>query len=93
MSETPMLIQGGNSKFDKIDIDSDGRRTRQGQSGETFEELFASPGRKFVQELKLNAVLSASGSDNPEVGTEALTCVVREVLEKVFEARLKGMES
>ncbi|KAK5819261.1 hypothetical protein PVK06_024238 [Gossypium arboreum] len=31
-----------------------------------------------------------SGSDNPELGIEALTQVVREVLEEVFEARIRG---
>ncbi|KAH1031441.1 hypothetical protein J1N35_043615 [Gossypium stocksii] len=59
-----------------------------GQSGETLEELSASPGRVTVHESEVNVVLPASGSDNPEVGTKVLTQVVREVLEKVFEASL-----
>ncbi|KAH1107689.1 hypothetical protein J1N35_011457, partial [Gossypium stocksii] len=33
--------------------------------------------------------LPTPGGDNPVVGTEALTRVVRDVLEKVFEARLE----
>ncbi|KAH1130230.1 hypothetical protein J1N35_001608 [Gossypium stocksii] len=45
--------------------------------------------RELVQELEVKAILPASGSDNPEVSTEVLTRVVREVLEKVFEASLE----
>ncbi|KAH1122056.1 hypothetical protein J1N35_005216, partial [Gossypium stocksii] len=38
---------------------------------------------------KANAILLVAGSNNLKVGTEALTRVVREVLEKVFEASLE----
>ncbi|KAH1056783.1 hypothetical protein J1N35_034848 [Gossypium stocksii] len=89
MSETLMLVQGGNSKLHKTNIDSDGNHDREGQSGETLEEFFASLEHKFVQESKVNSISLASGSDNLEVGTEALTRVVREVLEKVFKASLE----
>ncbi|KAH1121388.1 hypothetical protein J1N35_004548 [Gossypium stocksii] len=40
-------------------------------------------------ESKVNVVHSTTGSNNPEVGTEALSRVVREVLEKVFKASLE----
>ncbi|KAH1030925.1 hypothetical protein J1N35_043099 [Gossypium stocksii] len=43
-----------------------------------------------MAELEDNAISLTSGSDNPELGTEALTRVVREVLEIVFEARIRG---
>ncbi|KAK5771902.1 hypothetical protein PVK06_048158 [Gossypium arboreum] len=49
-----------------------------------------SSGRVSVQELEVNAISPSTGSDNPELDTEALTRVVREVLEKVFEARIRG---
>ncbi|KAH1031260.1 hypothetical protein J1N35_043434, partial [Gossypium stocksii] len=35
--------------------------------------------------------LPTSSTDNPELGTEALTRLVGEVLEEVFEARVKEM--
>ncbi|KAH1108406.1 hypothetical protein J1N35_012174 [Gossypium stocksii] len=54
------------------------------------KKLSASLGRVSVQESKDNAILPTSGSNNLELGTEALTYVVREVLEKVFEARIMG---
>ncbi|KAH1040067.1 hypothetical protein J1N35_041810 [Gossypium stocksii] len=49
----------------------------------------ASLERKTIQELEINTSSLTLGSDNPELGTEALTQVVREVLEKVFEANLE----
>ncbi|KAH1074184.1 hypothetical protein J1N35_026512, partial [Gossypium stocksii] len=36
----------------------------------------------------VNAISPASDSDNQEAGTKALTRLVREVLEEVFEARI-----
>ncbi|KAH1130606.1 hypothetical protein J1N35_001984 [Gossypium stocksii] len=47
-------------------------------------ESFASLRYVSVQELEGNTILLSSSSDNPELGTEALTRMVREVLEKVF---------
>ncbi|KAH1121705.1 hypothetical protein J1N35_004865 [Gossypium stocksii] len=41
-----------------------------------------------VQQSEDNVILSTLGIDNLELGTEVLTRVVREVLEKVFEAKL-----
>ncbi|KAK5846137.1 hypothetical protein PVK06_002408 [Gossypium arboreum] len=73
----------------KFDMDSGEKQDHEGQSSETLEELSASLEHVSVQESKVNAVPPASGSDDPKVGTEALTQVVREVLEKVFEASLE----
>ncbi|KAK5770460.1 hypothetical protein PVK06_046610 [Gossypium arboreum] len=70
-------------------MDSDGKHDREGQSVESLEESFASSRYELVQELEVNAVLPALGSNNPVVGTKVLTRVVREVLEKVFEASLE----
>ncbi|KAH1046492.1 hypothetical protein J1N35_037276 [Gossypium stocksii] len=42
-----------------------------------------------VQELAVNASPPTWGSNNPKLGTEALTRVVREVPEEVFEARIR----
>ncbi|KAK8328024.1 hypothetical protein V6Z12_A11G223200, partial [Gossypium hirsutum] len=44
----------------------------------------------FPLAVKDSAILPTSHSDNPEFGTEALSWIVREVLEKVFEARIRG---
>ncbi|KAH1030312.1 hypothetical protein J1N35_046125 [Gossypium stocksii] len=55
------------------------------------KESSASSERVTVQELEVNASLPTLGSDNPELGTEALTWVVREVLEVVFEERIKRL--
>ncbi|KAH1097931.1 hypothetical protein J1N35_014852 [Gossypium stocksii] len=53
------------------------------------EESSPSPGHVYVQESEDNTILPTSGSDNLELGTEALTLVVRKVLEKVFDARIR----
>ncbi|KAH1073085.1 hypothetical protein J1N35_025413, partial [Gossypium stocksii] len=42
-----------------------------------------------IQEAEASTILPTSGSGNPEIGIEALTQVVREGLEKVFEAILR----
>ncbi|KAK5838966.1 hypothetical protein PVK06_007716 [Gossypium arboreum] len=73
----------------KFDMDFGFKQDREGQSGETVEKSLASLGGVSIQESEVNAIQSAMGSDNPEVGTEALTRVVREVLEKVFKASLE----
>ncbi|KAK5825293.1 hypothetical protein PVK06_020108 [Gossypium arboreum] len=65
-------------------MDSEGKQVR--------DESSASPGRVSVQELEVSAVSPTLGSDSPELGTEALTRIVREVLEKVFKARLERTE-
>ncbi|KAH1121357.1 hypothetical protein J1N35_004517 [Gossypium stocksii] len=70
-------------------MNSGDKQDREGQFGETLEESLASSGRVSVQESEINAILPAASSDDPEVGTEALTQIVREVLEKVFEASLE----
>ncbi|KAK5770993.1 hypothetical protein PVK06_047160 [Gossypium arboreum] len=62
-------------------MDSEGTHDR--------EELFVSPEREIVKEPIVNVSTPTLGSDNPEVGTEALTRLVREVLEEVFEAWIK----
>ncbi|KAK5794419.1 hypothetical protein PVK06_035644 [Gossypium arboreum] len=54
------------------------------------EELLVSPEHEIVQEKEVKVGLPTLGSDNPELGTEALTQLVREVLEEVFEARVKA---
>ncbi|KAH1031762.1 hypothetical protein J1N35_043936 [Gossypium stocksii] len=53
------------------------------------KELPTSPKHESIQEVVVKVSPSTSGSDNPELGTEALTRLVREVLEEVFEARIK----
>ncbi|KAH1064704.1 hypothetical protein J1N35_029691 [Gossypium stocksii] len=63
-------------------MDSDGKHNRQ--------KLSAFPGRVSVQESEDNVILPTSSSDSPELGTEVLTRILREVLEKVFEARISG---
>ncbi|KAK5784126.1 uncharacterized protein LOC128283727 [Gossypium arboreum] len=60
-------------------MDSEGKRGH--------DESFASLRPVSVQELKDSTILPTSGNYNSELGIEALTRVVREVLEKVFEAR------
>ncbi|KAH1091547.1 hypothetical protein J1N35_018804 [Gossypium stocksii] len=62
-------------------MDSESKRDR--------DESFASLRRVSVQELEDNTILPTSNSDNLELSTEALTQVVKEVLEKVFEAGLE----
>ncbi|KAH1055408.1 hypothetical protein J1N35_033473 [Gossypium stocksii] len=54
-----------------------------------FKELSPILEHMTVQELEVNASLSNSGSDNLELGIEALTQIVREVLDGVFEARMR----
>ncbi|KAH1114385.1 hypothetical protein J1N35_007763 [Gossypium stocksii] len=43
----------------------------------------------IVQEMEVNTSLPTLGSVNLELDIEALTRVVREILEGVFEARIK----
>ncbi|KAH1083135.1 hypothetical protein J1N35_022896 [Gossypium stocksii] len=43
----------------------------------------------LVQELESNASLPTLGIDNLELNTEALTLVVKKVLEEVFKARIR----
>ncbi|KAH1048239.1 hypothetical protein J1N35_039023 [Gossypium stocksii] len=54
-------------------------------------ESSASPGHVSVQESKVNTIKPTSGSDNPELGTEALTRIVKKVLEEMFEVRIRGI--
>ncbi|KAK5785810.1 hypothetical protein PVK06_040429 [Gossypium arboreum] len=70
-------------------MDSEGKHAREDQPSETLEESLIFPGYVFARELKVNAISLASSSNNPEVGTEALTREVREVLRKVVEASLE----
>ncbi|KAH1063790.1 hypothetical protein J1N35_028777 [Gossypium stocksii] len=55
-----------------------------------YEELPISPVHETVQEMVVEVSPTTSGSDNPELGIEALTWLVREVLEEVSEARIKA---
>ncbi|KAH1038518.1 hypothetical protein J1N35_040261, partial [Gossypium stocksii] len=59
---------------DNTDMDFEGKQHR--------EEMSATPERVTVQE-------PTSGSNNSEIGTEALTRIMRELLEGVFEARMR----
>ncbi|KAK5839408.1 hypothetical protein PVK06_008191 [Gossypium arboreum] len=54
------------------------------------EELPVSPEHEMVQETIVKVSPPTSGNNNPKLGTEALTWLVREVLEEVFEARVKA---
>ncbi|KAK5835799.1 hypothetical protein PVK06_011507 [Gossypium arboreum] len=63
-------------------MDSEGKQGR--------EESPVSPEHEMVQEIVVKESLPTSGNNNPELGTEALTRMVREVLEEVFEARVKA---
>ncbi|KAH1098064.1 hypothetical protein J1N35_014985 [Gossypium stocksii] len=63
-------------------MDSEGKQGR--------EELPVSLEHEIVQETEVKVSLLTSGSDNPDLGTEALTRLVREMLEEVFEARVKA---
>ncbi|KAK5844958.1 hypothetical protein PVK06_001105 [Gossypium arboreum] len=49
------------------------------------EESFALPEHVTIQELEDNGSLPTLGSDNPELGTEALTQLVKEVLKAILE--------
>ncbi|KAH1090559.1 hypothetical protein J1N35_017816 [Gossypium stocksii] len=44
-----------------------------------------------LKESKANGILPTLGRDNLELGTKALTRVVREVLEQAFKARLERL--
>ncbi|KAK5819128.1 hypothetical protein PVK06_024089 [Gossypium arboreum] len=52
------------------------------------KESTISPGCVSTQESEVSVILPTLGRENLELGTEALTWVVREVLDKVFEARI-----
>ncbi|KAK5835965.1 hypothetical protein PVK06_011692 [Gossypium arboreum] len=60
----------------------------EGKQG--HEELPVSPEHEMVQETLVKVSPPTSGNNNPELGTEALTQLAREVLEEVFEARVKA---
>ncbi|KAH1083229.1 hypothetical protein J1N35_022990 [Gossypium stocksii] len=66
----------------KIDIDFEGKRD--------CEESSVSLGHVSLQKSKGNVILLILGIDNPKLDTEALTWVVKEVLERVLEVRIKG---
>ncbi|KAK5785566.1 hypothetical protein PVK06_040162 [Gossypium arboreum] len=53
------------------------------------EELPVSSEHEMVQETVVEVSLLTSGNNNPKLGTKALIWLVREVLEEVFEARVK----
>ena len=53
------------------------------------EELPVSPEHEMFQETVVKVSPLTSGNKNLELGTEALIRLVKEVLEKVFEARVK----
>ncbi|KAH1031088.1 hypothetical protein J1N35_043262 [Gossypium stocksii] len=55
------------------------------------EELLVSPEWVTVQESEVNASSPTSSSNNPELGTEALARLEREVLEEVFAAKIQGI--
>ncbi|KAK5819485.1 hypothetical protein PVK06_024488 [Gossypium arboreum] len=54
------------------------------------EELPVSQKHEMVQETIVKVSPPTLGNNNPELGTEALTRSVGEVLEEVFEARVKA---
>ncbi|KAK5772099.1 hypothetical protein PVK06_048369 [Gossypium arboreum] len=60
-----------------------------GLGKQNCEEQSVSLRRVSVQELEDSAILPTWSSDNSELGNEALTRVVMEILEKVFEARIR----
>ncbi|KAK5845004.1 hypothetical protein PVK06_001155 [Gossypium arboreum] len=62
-------------------MDSEDKRDR--------DESSTSPECVIVQDLKVNVSPPNLGSDNPELGTKALTQAVTEVLEGVFGARIR----
>ncbi|XP_052491105.1 uncharacterized protein LOC105791268 isoform X2 [Gossypium raimondii] len=64
------------------------KRDREDQSGKTLKKSFTSLRRVPIQESEVNAIWPTSGSENLDLGTEALTRIVREVLEEVLKARL-----
>ncbi|KAH1091418.1 hypothetical protein J1N35_018675, partial [Gossypium stocksii] len=66
---------------DKIDMDSEGKQDR--------DELSIFSRCVFEQVENASIISPTLGSDNLEFGTKTLTRVVREVLEKVFEASLE----
>ncbi|KAH1082933.1 hypothetical protein J1N35_022694 [Gossypium stocksii] len=58
------------------------------ESKQGHKELPVSSDHEVVQETEVKVSPPTSGGDNLELGTEALTQLVREVLEEVFEARV-----
>ncbi|KAK5845774.1 hypothetical protein PVK06_001996 [Gossypium arboreum] len=54
------------------------------------KELLVSSKHEMVQETVVKVSQLTSGNNNPELGTEALIRLVKEVLEEVFEARVKA---
>ncbi|KAH1056803.1 hypothetical protein J1N35_034868 [Gossypium stocksii] len=63
-------------------MDSNGKQGR--------EELPVSLEHENVWETKVKVSPPTAGNDNPKLGTDALTRLVRKVLEVVFEPRVKA---
>ncbi|KAH1031660.1 hypothetical protein J1N35_043834 [Gossypium stocksii] len=57
---------------------------------QSCEELPISPKHENIQGVVVEVSLPTSGSDNPELGIEALTRLVKEVPEEVFKAKIKA---
>ncbi|KAH1114205.1 hypothetical protein J1N35_007583 [Gossypium stocksii] len=57
---------------------------------QSHEELSVSLEHESVRDMEVKVSLLTSGNDNPELGTKALTRLVREVLEEVIEARVRA---
>ncbi|KAK5785580.1 hypothetical protein PVK06_040179 [Gossypium arboreum] len=53
-------------------------------------ELPVSPEHEMVQDTVVKVSPLTSSNNNPELGTEALIQLVREVLKEMFEARVKA---
>ncbi|KAH1107148.1 hypothetical protein J1N35_010916 [Gossypium stocksii] len=64
-----------------VGMDSKGKRDHKDQSGEAFDMSLTFAGRVTVQESKVNATPPTLGCDNSKLNIEALTRVVKEVLE------------
>ncbi|KAK5836014.1 hypothetical protein PVK06_011751 [Gossypium arboreum] len=71
--------------YDPNDIYYDGFRRQTSSRG-----VARLPRTWVVQETVVKVSLPTSGNNNPEVGMEALTRLVREMQEEVFKARIKA---
>ena len=60
----------------------------EGKQG--YEGLPVSLEHEMVQETVVKVSLLTSGNSNPELGTESLIRLVREMLEELFETRVKA---
>lgn len=70
-------------------MDSCDKQEYEEQPCKILDESLTSQGRVSAHELEFIVVLPATGGGNPKVGAEVLTQLVREILERIFQASLE----